>query len=118
MVLHADGGRVGSKPYAASGAYIRRMSDHCGHCRFDPQEKTGPRACPLNYLYWNFLIENRDRLGANARMALSYRNLDRMPEAARDRVQADAARFFQQIATGDHAPAPVMHQQDLPHDLS
>ena len=118
MVLHADGGRVGSKPYAASGAYIQRMSDHCGHCRFDPQEKTGPRACPLNYLYWNFLIENRDRLGANARMALSYRNLDRMPETARDRVQADAARFLQQIATGDHAPTPVMHQQDLPLDLS
>jgi hydroxypyruvate reductase len=53
-----------------------------------------------------------------ADLALELGIWDRMPEAARDRVQADAARFFQQIATGDHAPAPVMHQQDLPLDLS
>ena len=62
MVLHADGGLLGSKPYAASGAYINRMSDYCSNCVYDPNKKSGPSACPFNYLYWNFLISNEDRL--------------------------------------------------------
>lgn len=97
MVLHADGGRIGSKPYAASGAYINRMSDHCSKCRYDPKIKTGPKACPLNYLYWNFLIDNTDRLAANPRMAMPYRNLGRMTESERSRIVSDAALFLEQM---------------------
>lgn len=101
MVLHADGGRIGSKPYAASGAYIQRMSDHCSRCRYDPKEKIGPKACPLNYLYWDFLIRNESRLAANPRMAMPYRNLARMPETVRGRIRADAGAF---LASMDEAP--------------
>ena len=76
MATFADGGIVGSKPYAASGAYIDRMSDHCGGCRYDVKGKAGPRACPFNRLYWGFLERNRDRLRDNPRLAMPYRTLD------------------------------------------
>jgi deoxyribodipyrimidine photolyase-related protein len=52
MALYANGGRFTSKPYAASGAYIRRMSNYCTGCGYRPQERTGPQACPITVLYW------------------------------------------------------------------
>jgi deoxyribodipyrimidine photolyase-related protein len=94
MVMHADGGRLGSKPYAASGAYINRMSDYCGKCVFDPKAKLGPRACPFNFLYWNFLIENADKLAGNPRMALPYRNLAKMPLEQRSEITRSSAAFL------------------------
>lgn len=94
MVMHADGGRLGSKPYAASGAYIDRMSDYCTGCVFDPKTKRGPGACPFNYLYWNFLIENETVLSANPRLAMPYRTLARMPAAQRTEIVADATAFL------------------------
>eukprot|EP01037_Dinobryon_pediforme_P012758 gene12758-12855_t len=80
MVLFADGGVLASKPYAASGAYIDRMSDYCSGCFYDPKVKTGPKACPFNYLYWNFLIENEARLAQNPRLAMPYRTLNLMDD--------------------------------------
>jgi len=94
MVMHADGGRLGSKPYAASGAYIDRMSDYCGACAFDPRTKLGPRACPFNYLYWNFLIENAANLSGNPRMALPYRTLARMPPDQRAEIVRSSVAFL------------------------
>jgi deoxyribodipyrimidine photolyase-related protein len=93
MVMHADGGRIGSKPYAASGAYIDRMSDYCAGCAYDPKEKLGPKACPFNYLYWNFLIENEAVLAGNPRMALPYRTLAKMNPQRRAEI-AEAAEVF------------------------
>ncbi len=90
MATFADGGIVGSKPYAASGAYIKRMSDHCGGCRYDPAARTGEGACPFNALYWDFLIRNEKRLGGKARMAMPYRNLARFGEAERAAITASA----------------------------
>jgi len=92
--LHADGGLLGSKPYAASGAYIDRMSDYCGACAYDPKLKTGPTACPFNYLYWNFLAENQAQLGRNNRLAMPYKTLQKMTAERRQQVQADAQRFL------------------------
>jgi deoxyribodipyrimidine photolyase-related protein len=94
MALFADGGVLGSKPYAASGAYIDRMSDYCGACRYDPKIRIGPKACPFNYLYWNFLIENRQRLAHNPRMAMPYRNLAAMPGERREQIILEAGEFL------------------------
>ena len=88
--LFADGGVVGSKPYAASGAYINRMSDYCGGCAFDPKIKSGPQACPFNSLYWDFLLRNRARLSGNPRLRMPYRALDAMSAARRAEIAADA----------------------------
>lgn len=78
MVMHADGGVVGSKPYAASGKYIQRMGDHCKHCVFNVKETVGEKACPFNALYWDFLIRHRAQFESNPRMRMMYRNVDRM----------------------------------------
>lgn len=94
MALFADGGVIASKPYAASGAYIDRMSDYCRSCRYDVKKKAGPDACPFNYLYWDFLIRNRDLLRGNPRLGMIYKTLDRMEEDRRKELQADAAQFL------------------------
>jgi deoxyribodipyrimidine photolyase-related protein len=98
MALHGDGGIVGSKPYAASGAYIRRMSNYCAGCRFDPGQRTGEDACPFNFLYWDFLARHRDAFSANPRMALAVKNLDRLDEEERRRVRSQAAAFRKALA--------------------
>ena len=97
MATFADGGIVGSKPYAASGAYIKRMSDHCGGCRYDPAARTGEGACPFNALYWDFLIGNETRLGDNARMAMPYRNLARFSDAERAAIRTSAEAVRERI---------------------
>ena len=100
MVLFADGGYLASKPYAAGGAYINRMSNYCAGCRYKVASKNGEQACPFNYLYWDFLIRNRDKLGGNARMGMMYRSLDRMAPEKLEMIRADAARFL-----GETVPA-------------
>ncbi|MEM6557149.1 MAG: cryptochrome/photolyase family protein, partial [Pseudomonadota bacterium] len=80
MSQFADGGVLGSKPYAASGNYINKMSDHCKQCSYNVKKKTGSNACPFNPLYWDFLHRNRDRLNGNPRMAQMYRTWDRMSD--------------------------------------
>jgi deoxyribodipyrimidine photolyase-related protein len=62
MSQYADGGLLGTKPYAAGGNYIRKMSDYCDGCRYDVKQKTGPDACPFNSLYWDFVSRNADKL--------------------------------------------------------
>jgi deoxyribodipyrimidine photolyase-related protein len=93
MATFADGGIIGSKPYAASGAYINRMSDYCGQCRYDVKTKLGPDACPFNALYWDFMIRNQETLGGNMRMAMPYKNLERMSAGDRAAVRAEAERI-------------------------
>lgn len=101
MAVFADGGRMASKPYAASGAYIDRMSDFCDGCTYDVRQKSGPRACPFNYLYWAFLLRNRPALAGNTRLAMPYRTLDRWSEAARQRCLDEAEAFLGTLAGGD-----------------
>jgi deoxyribodipyrimidine photolyase-related protein len=100
MALHADGGLLGSKPYAASGAYINRMSDYCARCKYNPRVKLGPQACPFNYLYWYFLTVNESRLRPNPRMGLPYRTLDRMAPERRQRITAEAEAFLGRLESG------------------
>lgn len=98
MALHADGGIVGSKPYAASGAYIKRMSNYCAGCRYDPGKRSGEGACPFNLLYWDFLARHRGKFGSNPRMALAIRNLDRIDAEALERIRGEAAQFLGRLA--------------------
>ncbi|SFP63611.1 deoxyribodipyrimidine photolyase-related protein [Geopseudomonas sagittaria] len=84
MVLHADGGYLGSKPYCASGQYIKRMSDYCQGCAYRVGESTTEDACPFNALYWHFLMRHREPLQGNPRMTMVYKNLARMDEAKRE----------------------------------
>ena len=90
MATFADGGIVGSKPYAASGAYINRMSNYCGSCRYDVKDRLGENACPFNALYWDFLDRNEPRLSGTGRLLMPYKTLSRMDPAERARIRAKA----------------------------
>ncbi|MEM6666228.1 MAG: cryptochrome/photolyase family protein, partial [Pseudomonadota bacterium] len=97
MALFADGGLLASKPYAASGAYLDRMSDYCADCAHLPKVKAGENACPFNYLYWDFLIRNRETLGRNQRLGMVYKTLDRMGDDRKAEIETDAARFLKTL---------------------
>ncbi|MGO4909336.1 cryptochrome/photolyase family protein [Pseudorhodobacter sp. W20_MBD10_FR17] len=101
MILFADGGLMASKPYAASGTYINKMSNYCGSCRYSPSVKNGPKACPFNYLYWDFIARNADILRGNPRMGFMYQSLDRMTDDKRHAIRADTDRFFKEIGAGE-----------------
>ncbi|MDJ0683756.1 MAG: cryptochrome/photolyase family protein [Alphaproteobacteria bacterium] len=101
MSQFADGGLLGSKPYAAGGNYINKMSNYCAGCRYKVKEKSGPDACPFNYLYWDFLRRNRDTLGGNPRMAQMYRTWDRMADETKAASQSSAARFLERLEAGE-----------------
>lgn len=101
MILFADGGYLGSKPYAASGAYINKMSNYCKNCSYSVDEKSGPKACPFNYLYWNFLDQNRNKLKDNHRLRMIYSVLDKKDQSAIELIRSDAKNFFQGLGLED-----------------
>jgi deoxyribodipyrimidine photolyase-related protein len=97
MGLCADGGVVGTKPYIASAAYINKMSDYCGGCKYDPKQRTGETACPFNALYWNFLLRFEKQLRANPRMGPNVLGLKHLDGAERQRVQQQAKEFLEKL---------------------
>ncbi|HCL38962.1 MULTISPECIES: cryptochrome/photolyase family protein [Marinobacter] len=99
MVMHADGGYLGSKPYAASGKYIQRMSDHCQNCHYRVQDATGDRACPFNSLYWHFIDRHREDFANNPRMTMMYRNWDKQKPERREALRARADWVLANIET-------------------
>jgi len=101
MALYADGGIVGSKPYAASGAYVNRMSDYCKHCAYDVKDAVGERACPFNYLYWDFMARNAAALAGNTRVAMPLRSLEGMDAARVAAMRKNAAGFLRQMEAGE-----------------
>ncbi|WP_137130448.1 cryptochrome/photolyase family protein [Rhizobium sp. FY34] len=101
MSQFADGGMLGSKPYAASGNYISKMSDYCGSCRYDVKKKTGEGACPFNALYWDFLDRNGEKLSRNRRLAQPYATWRRMSDAQRRDYRATAHRFLSRLDAGE-----------------
>ena len=97
MALYADGGLLSSKPYAASGAYINRMSDYCSKCVYNPKTRLGSGACPFNYLYWYFLMVNEELLKGNPRLGLAYRNLERLDNEHRTMTKEQAEDFLARL---------------------
>jgi deoxyribodipyrimidine photolyase-related protein len=87
MSQYADLGAMTTKPYAAGGAYINRMSDYCRGCRYDPRSRLGVNACPYTAGYWSFLDRNRGRLVGNARLGQAMRQLDRLADLGAVREQ-------------------------------
>jgi deoxyribodipyrimidine photolyase-related protein len=104
MAIHADGGVMASKPYAASGAYINRMSDYCRGCHYDVAESTGARACPFNALYWDFIARHAERFAGNPRMAMPLRSWAKMAPAKQAALRAQAAAF---LASPEMAASPA-----------
>jgi deoxyribodipyrimidine photolyase-related protein len=96
MALHADGGFMATKPYAATSTYIRRMSNYCEGCTFNPDEKTGPKACPFNYLYWDFLDRHDARFGKNPRMAAIMSGWKKRNAASKKSVRESAENFLRE----------------------
>ncbi len=115
MAIFADGGALASKPYAASGAYIDRMSDYCKNCDYQVKAKSGPKACPFNYLYWNFFLENGKRLPVTPRLAMPLKTLAAMSEARREEIRRDAAAFLAspEMDPRPHYPSPEAEKKLL-----
>jgi deoxyribodipyrimidine photolyase-related protein len=103
MSQFADGGRLATKPYAASASYIGRMSDHCKGCVYNAKIKTGTdkgkEPCPFNALYWDFFLRHAERLRPNVRLALVYRQLQKMSPGDAEAVQAQAQAHLARIDT-------------------
>jgi len=94
MILHADGGYMATKPYAAGAGYIQKMSNYCGNCRYKPDQRIGPDACPFNYLYWNFYAAHEERFAKNQRVAMMIRTWQKKPEAEKIAIRKQAESFL------------------------
>ncbi|GAC1310678.1 MAG: cryptochrome/photolyase family protein [Vulcanimicrobiaceae bacterium] len=101
MTLHADGGFVGTKPYAASANYINKMSDYCKRCPYDPKKTLGEDACPYNALYWDFMARNEPRFRANPRMSLPMRAWAARDDASKAAIRARAATLRVRLRAGE-----------------
>ncbi|EMA67182.1 cryptochrome/photolyase family protein [Halorubrum kocurii] len=91
---------LSSKPYAASGSYVNRMSDHCASCPYAVSRTTGEGACPLNALYWDFLKENEETLRGTGRMGLMYSHVDDKDESEWAAIRERAAAVREMAADG------------------
>jgi deoxyribodipyrimidine photolyase-related protein len=117
MALHADGGVMASKPYAASGAYINRMSNHCRGCAHDVKKATGKGACPFNYLYWDFISRHAERFDRNPRMAMPIRTLTKMAPEKVAAMKAEARAFLDGLADGAVSPVPAASARQASLDI-
>lgn len=97
MALHGDGGIMASKPYAASGKYINRMSNFCKNCKYNPNETTGENACPFNYLYWYFISSNKNKLINNHRMPYIYSSWEKFDAAKKSEILIRATEFLNKL---------------------
>ncbi len=94
MVLHADGGAMATKPYAAGSGYISKMSNYCAGCQYRTDEKTGDTACPFNYLYWNFFDQHAAFFEKNIRVAMPLNSWKKKTPAAQKAVRDSAKKFL------------------------
>lgn len=100
MALFGDGGVVASKPYAASGKYIHRMSNYCEKCIYDPNELIHEAACPLNALYWDFFARHENKLRGNLRTRYVYSTWDKFTPQKQKAIRGQAIKILEKIAKG------------------
>ena len=100
MSQHADGGLLASKPYAASGRYIQRMSNYCEGCRYRPDQSTGEKACPFTTLYWDFLMRHEKRFINHPRAGMQWRMLNRLDNKTRTEIRMAAEKLKMTLSTG------------------
>jgi deoxyribodipyrimidine photolyase-related protein len=100
MALFGDGGLMGSKPYAASGKYIRKMSNFCNSCQYEPNEMTSDQACPFNALYWDFMARNRAKLAGNQRLTYIYGTWDKFKPEKQKIIRNKAAEIIDKMQRG------------------
>jgi deoxyribodipyrimidine photolyase-related protein len=118
MSQHADArpgstsGVVGTKPYVASGNYIDKMSNYCRGCAYNVKLRTGERACPFNTFYWDFLIRHQGTFKRNLRMTMMLKHVEKMTDAEREQISADAARLRARFGIEGGAAPP--HDGDSP----
>ncbi|PEN13645.1 cryptochrome/photolyase family protein [Longibacter salinarum] len=101
MALYADGGIVGTKPYAASGKYISRQSNYCSHCRFDPAASTGDDACPFTTFYWDFLNRHQETFSGNRRMNFQLANVRRKSDDELEAIAEQAEHYRERLDEGE-----------------
>jgi deoxyribodipyrimidine photolyase-related protein len=97
MSQYADGGRLATKPYVSSGAYIDRMSDYCKDCHYDKKLRLGEKACPFNALYWAFYQRHENLLKKNPRIGMAYRQLDKMSDQDKQAIEQQAKLLMDRI---------------------
>ncbi|MEP2103670.1 MAG: cryptochrome/photolyase family protein [Parasphingorhabdus sp.] len=97
MSQFGDGGIIASKPYASSGNYINKMSDHCASCRYDVKQRMGKKACPFNALYWDFLARNEEKLENNNRLTMPYRIWHAMDGDVQQQLRTEAQAFLERL---------------------
>ena len=104
MSTYADGGLTATKPYVSGAAYINRMSNFCGHCRYDPKKTLTSDACPFTALYWTFLERNQARLERNPRLRMPYNTLRKKPESELVQLRERAQEAIDHLAS---FPRPI-----------
>ena len=99
MSLHADGGRLATKPYASGGSYISKMGNFCKTCVFDPKKRVGSDACPFTTLYWDFLARNQEQFSRNHRMGQPLAGLRRLSDLPE--LQERAQEVLELLSRGE-----------------
>lgn len=97
MSQYADGGIMGSKPYAGSASYINKMSDYCKSCHYDHQRRHGEKSCPFNSLYWHFHARHTTYLARNPRISMTYRTWEKMNDNERDKTLQQAELYLRDL---------------------
>ncbi len=97
MSQYADGGLLATKPYCCAASYVSKMSDYCRGCAYDPKDRLGERACPLNALYWDFWLRHAERFGDNPRVGMAARQAAAMSDADKTAIRAKAAALRARI---------------------
>lgn len=100
MALFGDGGIMGSKPYAASGKYIHKMSNYCGRCAYNVNQTTERDACPFNALYWDFMARHQDKLKHNQRLPYVYSTWDKFGAEKQQAIRAKATNIISEMREG------------------